>query len=207
MMKIPEATIRRLSTYIRVLDSLEKKSTEVISSGELSTLCGYNSAQIRKDLAYFGEMGVRGVGYYVSELKHEIEHIMGLKNIWNVALIGVGNLGHALISYNGFRKSGFHVRLAYDRDENKLTGLPPEIQPVTCIEQLGESLRKQKIQIGIIAVPPDSAQNVANLLTSNGIQGILNFTPMRIKVPDNVKVKYVDFTIELETLAFYLSKK
>ncbi|MBB5020759.1 redox-sensing transcriptional repressor Rex [Desulfurispira natronophila] len=205
-MKIPEATIRRLSTYIRVLATLEKKSIEVVSSGELSNLCGFNSAQIRKDLAYFGEMGVRGVGYYVSDLKREIEHILGLDRKWNVVLFGVGNLGHALISYNGFRRSGFYIRTAYDIDPNKLSNLPAEIDTTSDSNELKEIINDHGIRIGIIAVPPESAQSAANMLISAGITGILNFTPLRLKVPDTVRVKYVDFTIEFETLAFYLSK-
>ncbi|WP_027389902.1 redox-sensing transcriptional repressor Rex [Chrysiogenes arsenatis] len=205
-MKIPEATIRRLSIYMRLLDSLELQGTEVVSSDILETLCGFKSAQIRKDLAYFGEMGVRGVGYYVTDLKLQIQQILGVKGSWNVVLVGAGNLGHALITYQGFRKSGFNITVVYDKDPAKLRDLPSTIVGVTTEADLEKAIKDHKVNVAIMTVTSEAAQQVANHLVSCGINGLLNFTPVRLKLPDTVKVKYVDFSVELEGLAFYLSK-
>lgn len=206
MTKIPEATIRRLSIYMRILEGLEHQGTSVISSSALAGLCGFKSAQIRKDLAYFGAMGVRGVGYYVSDLKQRIQQILGIEHIWNAALIGYGNLGHALAAYQGFAKSGFHIRVIYDQDASKLSQVPHGLHAVNQEKDLVSALHEHKIQVGIFTVTAAAAQQVANLLVAEGVQGILNFTPVRLRVPDYVRVKYVDFSIELEGLAYHLSK-
>lgn len=201
--KIPEKTITRLSIYLRCMDELLEEGIESISSHELAERFGLNSAQVRKDLAYFGQFGVRGIGYYVKNLRLSLEKILGLSREWEVALVGLGNLGSALLTYKGFSQRGFRIDAIFDRDPEKVghnfNGLVA--QPMT---ELIDTLQKKNIKIAMMAVPPTSAQGVADRLVQAGILGILNFAPTQINVPKNVKVKNVDLAVELRTLSFFL---
>jgi len=203
--KIPEMTIRRLSVYTRCLLQLEEDGVKTISSQELAARFNLNSAQVRKDLAYFGEFGVRGIGYYVSGLKAELQRILGLDREWAVALVGLGNLGSALFHYRGFARQGFRIAAVFDDDPAKVHR---EVQgvPVLPVRDLAREVRARGIQIAIVAVPAEAAQPVADLLVRSGIKAILNFAPARIKVTKDVRLKNVDLSIELETLSFYLAK-
>ena len=208
-LKIPEATIRRLSRYARCLEQMDEKGEKVVSSAQLANRCMVNAAQVRKDLAYFGEFGVRGVGYYVKDLLSDIRRILGLNREWRMALIGVGNLGSALLSYKDFLKQNYKIVAAFDIDPPKVIGRISEKlgKPVEVlhINRLKEVAKERKIEIGLIAAPPLEAQSVANLLVDAEIRGILNFAPVQITVPDGFVVKDVFFTTILDNLAYLLS--
>jgi redox-sensing transcriptional repressor len=203
--KIPEMTIRRLSVYTRCLLQLEEDSVKTISSQELAERFNLNSAQVRKDLAYFGEFGVRGIGYYVTGLKNELQRILGLDRAWPVVLVGFGNLGSALFHYKGFGTQGFKIAAIVDDDPAKVAREVDAV-PILASRDMAREVKARGIQIAIIAVPADFAQAVSEQLVSAGIKAILNFAPARIKVPRDVRLKNVDLSIELETLSFYLAR-
>ena len=203
--KIPEMTIRRLSVYTRCLLQLEEDGVKTISSEELAERFNLNSAQVRKDLAYFGEFGVRGTGYYVSGLKAELQKILGLDREWQVALVGFGNLGSALFHYKGFIRQGFRISAIFDDDSKKI-GRTVEGVPILPLGDLAREAKGRNLQIGIVAVPAEAAQTVADRLVAAGVKAILNFAPTRLKVPKEVRLQVVDLSIELETLSFYLAQ-
>jgi redox-sensing transcriptional repressor len=203
--KIPEMTIRRLSVYTRCLQQLEEDGVKTVSSQELAERFNLNSAQVRKDLAYFGEFGVRGIGYYVAGLKAELQKILGLDRDWAVALVGFGNLGSALFHYKGFARQGFRIVAIFDEDAGK-TGRDVNGVPVLPSRDLAREVKARGIQIAIVAVPPEAAQAVTDQLADAGIKAILNFAPSRLRSPRDTRLKHVDLTIELETLSFYLAK-
>jgi redox-sensing transcriptional repressor len=203
--KIPEMTIRRLSVYTRCLLQLEEDGVKTISSQELAERFSLNSAQVRKDLAYFGEFGVRGIGYYVSGLKAELQRILGLDREWAVALVGFGNLGSALFHYKGFGRQGFRIAVVIDDDPAKI-GREVDGVPIVPGRDMGREIKARGIQIAIVAVPPEAAQTVTEQLVAAGIKAVLNFAPTRLRVGREVRLKNVDLSIELETLSFYLAK-
>jgi len=203
--KIPEMTVRRLSVYTRCLQQLEEDGVKTISSQELAERFNLNSAQVRKDLAYFGEFGVRGIGYYVAGLKAELQRILGLDRQWPVVLVGFGNLGSALFHYRGFGRQGFRIAAIVDDDPAKVAREVDSV-PVVHSRDLAREIKSRGIQIAIVAVPAESAQPVTDKLVAAGIRAVLNFAPARLKVPREVRLKNVDLSIELETLSFYLAK-
>jgi redox-sensing transcriptional repressor len=203
--KIPEMTIRRLSVYTRCLLQLEEDGVKTISSQELAERFSLNSAQVRKDLAYFGEFGVRGIGYYVSGLKAELQRILGLDREWAVALVGFGNLGSALFHYKGFGRQGFRIAVVIDDDAAKI-GREVDSVPIVSSRDMAREIKARGIQIAIVAVPPEAAQTVTEQLVAAGIKAVLNFAPTRLRVTRDVRLKNVDLSIELETLSFYLAK-
>jgi redox-sensing transcriptional repressor len=201
--KVPEVTVGRLSLYLRCLNELEEEEVELISSAELGRRCGVNPAQIRKDLAYFGEFGTRGVGYSVKELREDIKVVMGLNKTWEVALVGVGNLGTALLQYRGFQRHGFKLSVAFD---NSLEGKDvPEHCELHHSDEMEKIIKDRGIKLAIVAVHYSQAQKVAERLAKAGIKGILNFAPTKVKLPKGVVVRNVDLGTELEILTFYLS--
>jgi len=202
---MPEMAIRRLSVYTRCLLQLEEDGVKTISSHDLAERFGLNSAQVRKDLAYFGEFGVRGIGYYVSGLKAELQRILGLDREWPVALVGFGNLGSALFNYRGFSRQGFRIAAIFDDDSAK-TNREVEGVPVFASAQLAREVKARGIHIAIVAVPAEAAQTVTDQLVAAGIRAVLNFARARLKVPRDVRLKDVDLSIELETLSFYLAR-
>src|SRR5947208_2685252 len=203
--KIPEMTIRRLSIYTRCLLQLEEDGVRTISSQELAERFNLNSAQVRKDLAYFGEFGVRGIGYYVSGLKAELQRILGLDREWPVALVGLGNLGSALFHYKGFSRQGFRIAVVFDDDPAKI-GREIGGVPIVSTRDLAREVKTRAIQIAVLAVPADAAQAVTDDLVAAGIKAVLNFAPARLRVPRDARLKNVDLSIELETLSFYLAQ-
>ena len=203
--KIPEMTIRRLSIYSRCLLQLEEDGVKTISSQELAERFNLNSAQVRKDLAYFGEFGVRGIGYYVVGLKAELQRILGLDREWPVALVGIGNLGSALFHYKGFRRQGFRVAVVFDDDPAKV-GREIEGVPIVATRDIAREVKARAIQIAVLAVPAEAAQSVTDELVAAGIKAVLNFAPARLRVPKDTRLKNVDLSIELETLSFYLAQ-
>src|SRR5437899_139562 len=203
--RIPEMTVRRLSVYTRCLLQLEEDGVKTVSSHDLAERFNLNSAQVRKDLAYFGEFGVRGIGYYVAGLKAELQRILGLDREWPVALIGFGNLGSALFHYKGLGRQGFRIAVIFDDDPAK-TNREANGVPIFATRDLAREVKARGIQIAIVAVPSEAAQSVADQLVAAGIKAVLNFAPARIKVPRDIRLKNVDLSIELETLSFYLAK-
>ena len=207
--KIPEATIRRLSRYSRCLEEMEEKGEKVVSSAQLANKCMVNAAQVRKDLAYFGEFGIRGVGYYVKDLLNNIKKILGSNKEWRMGLVGVGNLGSALLSYKDFLKQNYKVVAAFDIDPTNVIGRVSEKlgKPVEVfhINRIKDVARERKIEIGIITTPPSEAQSVADMLVEAEVRGILNFAPTQVTVPEGFVVKDVFFTTILDNLAYLLS--
>ena len=203
--KIPEMTIHRLSVYTRCLLQLEEDGVKTISSQEMADRFNLNSAQVRKDLAYFGEFGVRGIGYYVAGLKAELQKILGLDRRWPVVLVGFGNLGSALFHYKGFARQGFRIAVVIDDDPAKI-GREIESVPIVASRDMAREIKARAVQIAIVAVPPEAAQAVTEQLVAGGIKAVLNFAPTRLRVGREVRLKNVDLSIELETLSFYLAR-
>ncbi len=201
---IPKATIQRLAIYVQVLENLLRDGTEIISSEPLAKACNVNASQIRKDLAYFGEFGVRGVGYHVASLIPSITEVLGANREWRSVLVGVGNLGRALLNHKEFRLRGFNIVSAFDCDPFKI-GEEISGLEVVCTRRLKECIAGMNVEIGIIATPPERAQRAANFIIEAGIKGILNFAPARLVVPENVCVEYVDFCHHLYALSFNLT--
>ncbi len=204
--KIPEATIIRLSVYSRYLAQIDRRGTITISSGEIAKDTGVTSAQVRKDLAYFGEFGTRGVGYNVRDLYWHLIKILGLNISWPVVIIGAGNLGAALSTYGGFRERGFKVVGIFDNDPHKigscLNGF--EICP---LERLSGVIEQEQVKIAIIAVPAGEAQSIANILNQTSIKAILNFAPRILSVPSHIELRNVDLSVNLEVLTFNLASR
>lgn len=206
-LKIPEATVSRLSVYSRYLTEVEKQEIVNISSGEIAEGVGGTPAQVRKDLAYFGEFGTRGVGYNVKQLNHEIMGILGLKKRWNVILIGAGNLGSALSQYRGFQERGFHIVAVFDNDMNKV-GLKLNGLPIFAVSQMADFVDQHDVSIGIITVPAEYAQDIADILVeTKNIKGILNFAPIVLTIPEEIEVRNVDLTVNLEVLSYNIERK
>jgi redox-sensing transcriptional repressor len=202
--KIPSSVERRLFLYYRTL--LEFNGFNMISSEGLSELSGFTAAQIRKDLTYFGQFGTPGRGYNVDQLKEKLLSILGIDREWNVALIGLGNLGRALLSYEGFQKHGFKISAVFDNNPDKI-GLKYKNVLINDISELENVIQLKKIKIAVIAVPVNAAQSVVNKLIVSGVEAILNFVPCRIKVPDNIKLLNLDMAIELGRLSYYMTHR
>lgn len=201
--KVPEATIARLSVYSRFLRQLDENGVAIISSGEIAKGVDGSPAQVRKDLAYFGEFGIRGVGYKVKDLNEQITKILGLTYAWDVIIVGAGNLGSAITHYKGFKERGFNIVALFDKDKKKI-GLTIGDAPIYDISQMEKYIRNNKVKIGVIAVPVPYAQKVVDVLVNAGIQAILNFTPCVVTVPEHVEFRKVDLAVNMELLTFNL---
>ncbi len=201
---VSEVTARRLSVYLRGLQQLEADGVRTVSSHDFARRFHLNSAQIRKDLATFGEFGIRGVGYEVSNLRRHIEALLGIDAEKRVILCGAGNLGQALAGYGGFNSGGFRVVALFDVDPAKIGTFVHGDLPVVDSARLGAFLAREPVDIAVVAVPPESAQKTTDVLVAGGVRAILNFAPVRLKAPESVFVKNVDLKIQLETLSFYL---
>jgi redox-sensing transcriptional repressor len=203
---LPEATVARLPEYLRALHHLAEVDHDTVSSEGLAAAAGVNSAKLRKDLSHLGSYGTRGVGYDVGLLIEQIEHVLGLTQRRAVALVGVGNLGHALAGYAGFASRGFRIAALFDADPSRvgehINGLV-----VQHIDELDEVVAAEEISIAVIATPAHAAQNVANRLVEAGVTSILNFAPCVLTVPDGVDVRKVDLAIELQILSFHEHRK
>jgi redox-sensing transcriptional repressor len=204
--QVSELTTNRLSVYLRCLTRLEEEGVKTISSQALAEQFHLNAAQIRKDLAYFGEFGVRGVGYYVRDLERHLRQILGLDRKLRVAIIGAGNLGLALADYPGFRDEGFEIAALFDNQSGKVGQKSRGGITILDIHDLKKSARRDRISIAVIAVPAQSAQRVVDLVVASGIKAVLNFSPGALQVPPDVKLKSVDLTVSLESLSFYLAR-
>jgi redox-sensing transcriptional repressor len=204
--QVSELTSGRLSVYLRCLNTLDAAGVKTISSKALAEQFQLNAAQIRKDLAYFGEFGVRGVGYYVKELKRHLRVILGLDRTVRVAILGAGNLGLALADYPGFRQEGFAIVALFDAERAKIGRRSRGGVRIHDISEFRQMVKKEHIDIAVIAVPADSAQGVVNTAVQAGIRAVLNFSPGTLKVPPGVKMKNVDLTVSMESLSFFLAR-
>ena len=203
--QVSELTTNRLSVYLRCLNALESAGVRTISSQALAEQFHLNAAQIRKDLAYFGEFGVRGVGYYVRDLKRHLRQILGLDQKLRVAIMGAGNLGLALADYPGFRQEGFEISALFDVLREKVGHQSRLGVPIYDVHDLKKISKRDAIKIAVIAVPAPSAQHVLNLVVGSGIKAVLNFSPGALEVPAGVKLESVDLTVSLESLSFFLA--
>ncbi|MGI8849669.1 MAG: redox-sensing transcriptional repressor Rex [Pyrinomonadaceae bacterium] len=201
--KISELTTNRMSVYLRCLNELAAEGTKTVSSETIAKRFHLNSAQIRKDLAYFGEFGVRGVGYYVEELCEHLTKILGLNKEHRVAIIGAGRLGTALTDYYGFTQSNFVVSALFDTDKNKIGQRVRDVI-IYDIKDFDQVAKKDKIDVVVITVPAQFAQSVLEQVTKAGIKAVMNFAPTPLRVEGNVKLKTVDLTISLESLSYFL---
>jgi len=201
---VPNPAVRRLSLYLRQLESFKKKDRRTISSKQLGESLNLTDAQVRKDFAYFGQFGHPGIGYRVDDLIAQVKRILGTDKTWNVLLVGAGNLGRALLAYKGFDQKGFRLVAVFDADPAKIGKKhgPFVIQPLT---ELAATVQKQSIRLGIIAVPADNAQDVADQLVAAGVRGLLNFAPVSLTVPPEVALNAVDLAVQLEQLSFQVS--
>ena len=191
--------------YLRNLRKIKKQGVEVISSDKITKFLNVTPSQFRKDLSYFGEFGKRGVGYNVDFLIEQIQKIVGTHIDWNIALVGLGRVGGALLGFEGFSKFNIKITAIFDNDQKKIGKTKKRIV-VQAIDNLSETIKKDGIKIAIIATPPEVAQDIANQLIDSNIKGILNFAPIALKVPDNIFVSNVDMACELESLIFFVKQ-
>ena len=203
---VPKVVVSRLSLYLRELQRLVASGQQTISSSQLGALLGFSDAQVRKDLGFFGQFGYPGVGYRCDELIRAMRDILGTNHSWNVAMVGVGNLGQALLGYRGFGRQNFAIAAAFDADPTKVgqTVRGLRIQP---LDELAATIREQGIRLGMIVVPADRAQEAADRLVAAGIEGIVNFAPVTLALPPHVQNVGVDLAIELEPLSFAVTSK
>ncbi len=203
---IPEATVARLPVYLRALITLSEHGIATCSSEELATAAGVNSAKLRKDLSYLGSYGTRGVGYDVEYLRYQIAREIGVTQDWPVAIVGIGNLGHALANYSGFSSRGFRIAALLDADPARAGEHIGDL-PITAFDRVEELVAEHGIAIGVIATPAHAAQDVCDRLVAAGVRSILNFAPAVLAVPDGVDVRKVDLSIELQILAYHEQRK
>ncbi|HER24186.1 MAG TPA: redox-sensing transcriptional repressor Rex [Candidatus Atribacteria bacterium] len=205
---IPSVTINRLSIYHRCLEKILEREKgnrlKIIPSFEIAEMTGINSAQIRKDLAYFGEFGKRGLGYPLVDLNRELKKILGLDKEWSIIIAGAGNLGKALVKYKGFQKRGFIIKGIFDNNRSKIGKKLGHIF-IYDIKEIEKFILTEKIGIGILAVPADSAQKVADKMVAGGVKAVLNFAPVHIVLPPEIRIHNVDLSIEFEGLTYYLN--
>lgn len=205
--QISELTTNRLSLYLRFLNELDGRGVKTVSSKMLAEQFGLNAALIRKDLSHFGDLGVRGVGYVVEDLRRALRSILGLDRRLGVAIVGAGNLGLALADYPGFRQEGFRIVALFDNLREKVGRVSRSGVAIHDIGDLRRVARREGITIAVIAVPEASARDVVQTVVEAGIKAMLNFSPGALRVPPHVKLKSVDLTVSLESLSFYLASE
>lgn len=203
---VPKAVVSRLSLYLRELQHLLRNGQATVSSSQLGQLLGFTDAQVRKDLAYFGHFGHPGVGYRCDELVAEVRSILGTDREWTIAMVGVGNLGRALLGYRGFASQGFRIVAAFDQDPARI-GQTVEGVAVHAMDHLEAVVRDQQIPFGLVAVPAVAAQAVADRLVAAGVSGVLNFAPVTLSLPPGVSLVGVDLATELERLSFSVANR
>jgi redox-sensing transcriptional repressor len=197
----PKAVVGRVSLYLRQLETFQRQGHDTVSSSQLGAALSINDAQVRKDLAFFGQFGYPGIGYRIEELISTLRHILGIDRDWPLALVGMGNLGRALLNYRGFRNRGFHIVALFDNDPGKV-GETHDGMTVEPIDAFRKIIAARGISLAVLSVPADSAQRVADLMVSCGILGILSFAPVPLSVPPSVNVVGVDLSVQLEHLAY-----
>jgi redox-sensing transcriptional repressor len=216
---IPNPAVRRLSLYLRQLEDFKRKDRRTVSSKQLGESLNLTDAQVRKDLAYFGQFGHPGIGYRVDDLIAQVRHILGTDKIWNVLLVGAGNLGRALMAYNGFVAKGFRLVAVFDSDPEKIgkrqgpfpspegsdASKPKRFFVIQPLSELKSTVEKMGIRVAILAVPPDAAQESADQCVEAGIRGLLNFAPVSLNVPREIALNAVDLAVQLEQLSFQVN--
>ncbi len=203
MDNVPEIVIGRLPLYLRALTQLHQEGQRVTSSQELSRRLGFSSAQIRKDLSYFGEFGKQGTGYEIANLERQLREILKVHRVWDMVLVGAGDLGRAIANYGGFEARGFRIVGLFDNDSQKIGTTAGRLQ-VQPLEELRELVKAKKVQVGIIAVPASAAQQTANLLVEAGVRAILNYAPTTLSVSGKIKVYDIDPVAGLQSMTYYL---
>ena len=206
MRRIADSTVRRLSLYLRFLEESTNRGLVTISSDELARRGGTTSAQVRKDLSFFGSFGKRGLGYSVPELTESLREILGLRRDWQVIIVGAGKIGTALAQYRGFRQRGFRVTAVYDRDPKKI-GTRWDALTVRDMADIERDIRKEHPDIAVLTTPADEAQVVVDRLVSAGVRALLNFAPIQLQVPPDVTLRNVNMAMELEGLSFALTNR
>ena len=201
---VPNPAVRRLSLYLRQLEAFKRKDRRTVSSKQLGESLGLTDAQVRKDFAYFGQFGHPGIGYRVDDLIGQVKRILGTDKTWNVLLVGAGNLGRALLAYRGFDQKGFRLVAVFDADPTKVGKKHGGFQ-IQSLTDLATTVEKQNIKLGMIAVPADNAQDVADQLVAAGVRGLLNFAPVSISAPPEVAISTVDVAVHLEQLSFQVN--
>lgn len=202
---IPDIVVGRLPVYLRALTFLMAEGRQVTSSQELGDRLGISSAQIRKDLSHFGEFGKQGTGYDIAYLYDQLRQILKVDRMWDVVLVGAGNLGKAIADYGGFAGKGFVIRAIFDSNEDKIgTQVGIDNLIVQDVRELGDTIRQREIKVGIIAAPAEEAQAVARTMADAGIKAILNYAPITIMVPAGVRVQYIDPAVGLQRMTYYL---
>ena len=201
--KIPDIIIGRLPVYLRALQRLAEKGISTTSSQELGEIVGISAAQIRKDISQFGEFGKQGTGYAIPFLIEKLQDILKVDRVWEVVVVGMGDIGHALAHYPGFANRGFHVKMVFDNDPKKIGERIGEFE-VYDMATLAEKIKQHKIKIAMIAVPAGDAQNVADQLVKAGVKAILNYAPISLTVPEGVRVQYIDPVTHLQRMTYYL---
>ena len=206
MRRIADSTVRRLSLYLRFLEESAQRGLVTISSDELARRGGTTSAQVRKDLSFFGSFGKRGLGYSVPELTQSLREILGLRRDWRVIIVGAGKIGTALAQYRGFKQRGFRVVAVYDRDPKKI-GTQWDSVTVRDMASIERDIAAEHPEIAVLTTPPEEAQTVVDRLVRAGIQAVLNFAPVQLQVPPSVMLKNVNMAMELEGLSFALTNR
>lgn len=201
--QVPDIVVGRLPIYLRTLGHLRATGSQITSSKELAKILGTSAAQIRKDLSHFGEFGKQGTGYHVSHLIRQLERILKVDSVWDVVLVGVGDIGHALLRSQGVARRGFHIVMAFDIDPLKVGSRVGEVIVQSC-DQMADQIRQYGVQVAIVAVPPPAAQGVTDALVSAGVRAILNYSPIALAVPDQVMVQYTDPVTHLQHMVYYL---
>ncbi|MBI3161526.1 MAG: redox-sensing transcriptional repressor Rex [Chloroflexi bacterium] len=201
--KIPDIIIGRLPVYLRALQRMADSGLKTTSSQELGEHVGISAAQIRKDISQFGEFGKQGTGYSIAYLLDKLKAILKVDRIWDVALVGAGDMGHALVRYQGFVNRGFHICMIFDNDKEKV-GRKIDSFTIEDTEKMAERLKSAGIKVAMLTVPAQAAQSVADKLVQAGVKAILNYAPISLNVPNNVKVQYIDPSIHLQRMTYYL---
>ena len=201
--KIPDIIIGRLPVYLRALQRLADKDIHTTSSQELGEIVGISAAQIRKDISQFGEFGKQGTGYAIPFLIEKLQDILKVDRVWEVVIVGMGDIGHALAHYQGFANRGFHVKMVFDNDPKKIGQKIGEFE-VFDTASISEKIKQYKIKLAMITVPASSAQEVADQLVKAGVKAILNYAPISLNVPEGVKVQYIDPVTHLQRMTYYL---
>lgn len=201
--KIPDIIIGRLPIYLRALQRLTEKGIHNTSSQELGEMIGISAAQIRKDISQFGEFGKQGTGYSIPFLIERLQTIMKINRVWDVIVVGMGDIGHALARYNGFVNRGFKVTMLFDNDPDKI-GLKVNELEIFSMEEMVEKIKQNKIKVAMLTVPASAAQEVAEQLVKAGVKAILNYAPIHLNVPKDVKVQHIDPATHLQRMTYYL---
>jgi len=200
---VPNIVVGRLPLYLRTLQLMTQEGRRVTSSQELGERLGISAAQIRKDLSQFGEFGKQGTGYNIDYLTEQLRQILHINKVWDVAIVGIGDVGHALARYQGFSNRGFKIALLFDNDPQKV-GTKAGDFTILSIADLVRIIQEAQVQIAMLSVPVDQAQNVSNLLVEAGVKSILNYAPINITVPQDVNVQYIDPVLHLQKMTYYL---